>query len=112
CNHGVPLRVLSWTVGYTTIRGQFNIGPASGQNFSARLTKESCRRGRWWEFATSVLVAQDDAQEAITNLQPVAARVINKARLPELVPETTIETRILSIVVFPAAFTRPRERSV
>jgi hypothetical protein len=58
-----------------------------------------------------MLVVQDYAQEATINRHPVAARVINKVKLPELIPELGIDTCILLRVVFPAAFTRPRERS-
>jgi len=57
-----------------------------------------------------MLVVQDYAQEATIDRQPAAARVINKVTLPEFIPEMGIDTRILSMAVFPAIFTRPRQR--
>jgi len=56
-------------------------------------------------------VVQDDARGATINRHPAAARVINKVNLPEFIPEMGIDTRILSIVIFPAVFTRLRELS-
>ena len=61
------------------------------------------------ELLISMLVVPDDAQEATIDRHPAAARVINKVNLPEFIPEMGIDTRILSIVIFPAAFTRLRE---
>jgi hypothetical protein len=57
-----------------------------------------------------MLVVQDYAPGAAIDRQPAAARVINKGNLPEFVAEIGIDTGILSIVVFPTAFTPPRER--
>ena len=58
-----------------------------------------------------MLVVQDYAQEATVDRQLHLAVVVNKAKLPELIPEMGIDTRILSIVVFPAALTRTRGRA-
>jgi hypothetical protein len=58
-----------------------------------------------------MLVVQEYTQEATIDRQPAAARVINKAKLPELIPEMGTDARILSVVVFPAAITRPRGRA-
>ena len=58
-----------------------------------------------------MLGAHDYAQEATIDRQLHLAVVVNKAKLSELISEMGIDTRILSIVVFPAALTRPRGRA-
>ena len=63
------------------------------------------------ELLISMRVVPDEVRGATIDRHPTAARVINKVNLPEFIPEMGIDTRILSIVIFPAVFTRLRELS-